>query len=221
MNAILGHVSALHGYTRIGTTCANETDFGMNHSPGAGLITCSADLQSSILSLCYCYSWHDFKDVYFCDIPGMNEKHPNNCSLQKSMCVDRHHEQCIRVLIQHPLPQNDFQLSWMSQKEGLEHIQTVTPIQPRQRQANNRNRHISHEDYYSLYFLIIKQLGMGWDVRSHQLAIFQYNTSEFILKSNNHKQSAAADAGWYNDQSNTSHQMLNSWWEIINSTNNM
>ena len=39
MIGILGHDSALYGYTRPGTTSTNEIIFVMNHAPGAGSIT--------------------------------------------------------------------------------------------------------------------------------------------------------------------------------------
>ena len=35
---ILGHDSDLEGYTRPGTTWANDMIYGMNHAPGAGSI---------------------------------------------------------------------------------------------------------------------------------------------------------------------------------------
>ena len=38
MNGVLGHYSALQGYTHSGTTLANEIKFGMNHVPDAGSI---------------------------------------------------------------------------------------------------------------------------------------------------------------------------------------
>ena len=45
MNGVLGHDSALSGYTGPGTTWANEMNFGMEHAPGAGslldMLTCS------------------------------------------------------------------------------------------------------------------------------------------------------------------------------------
>ena len=36
MNIVLGHDSALEGYTGPGTTWVDEMNFGMNHVPGAG-----------------------------------------------------------------------------------------------------------------------------------------------------------------------------------------
>ena len=38
MNDVLGHDSALKGFTDVGITYANEMHFVMNHAPGAGLI---------------------------------------------------------------------------------------------------------------------------------------------------------------------------------------
>ena len=46
-----GNNSALYGDTGPGTTWANGMNFGMNHSPGAGLITQPIDLQISMLPL--------------------------------------------------------------------------------------------------------------------------------------------------------------------------
>ena len=37
-NSVLGHDSALKGSTGLGTTLANDMNFGMKHAPGAGLI---------------------------------------------------------------------------------------------------------------------------------------------------------------------------------------
>ena len=51
MNGILGHNSALLGYTRLGTTWANDMKCHMNHAPGAGLIARPVDLQSNVLPL--------------------------------------------------------------------------------------------------------------------------------------------------------------------------
>ena len=51
LNGALGHNSALLGYTRLGTTWANEMKFYMNHAPDAGLIAWPVDLQSSVLRL--------------------------------------------------------------------------------------------------------------------------------------------------------------------------
>ena len=53
INAVLGHNAALEGYTRPGTTWANEMNFVTNRAPDAGLITQPADLQSSMLPLCF------------------------------------------------------------------------------------------------------------------------------------------------------------------------
>ena len=39
MIGVLGHDSAMSGYTGLGTTWANETNFVVNLAPGAGLIT--------------------------------------------------------------------------------------------------------------------------------------------------------------------------------------
>ena len=39
MIRVLGHNSALKGYTGPGTTLANEINFVMNYAPGAGSIT--------------------------------------------------------------------------------------------------------------------------------------------------------------------------------------
>ena len=53
MIGVLGHDSALLGYTGTGTTWpANEMNFVMNHALGAGLIAWPVDKQSSVLSLC-------------------------------------------------------------------------------------------------------------------------------------------------------------------------
>ena len=40
--------SALYGYTGPGTIQANEINSSKNHAPGAGLFTCSVDLQSRV-----------------------------------------------------------------------------------------------------------------------------------------------------------------------------
>ena len=53
MNGVLGHNSALEGYTGLGKTWANEMSVGMNHAPGAGSIARPADLQTSALILCH------------------------------------------------------------------------------------------------------------------------------------------------------------------------
>ena len=37
-DSVLGHNSALKGYTGLGTNWANEVNFIMNHAPGAGSI---------------------------------------------------------------------------------------------------------------------------------------------------------------------------------------
>ena len=44
---VAGHDSALYGYTRSGTTSADEVNFVMNHARGAGSISIPVDLQSS------------------------------------------------------------------------------------------------------------------------------------------------------------------------------
>ena len=49
MIGVLGHDSALQGYTRPGTTCANEMNFVMIHTPNAGSIVEPVDQQSSTL----------------------------------------------------------------------------------------------------------------------------------------------------------------------------
>ena len=43
MNGVLGHDSAVQGYTGSGTTRANEMNVGMNHVPGVGSIVRSVD----------------------------------------------------------------------------------------------------------------------------------------------------------------------------------
>ena len=48
---VLGHDSALQGYTRPGTTWANEMSFIMDHVPVAGSIARPVDQQSSALPL--------------------------------------------------------------------------------------------------------------------------------------------------------------------------
>ena len=53
MNGVLGHNSALEGYTRQGTTWDNEMNFGMNHAPGVGLIARPVDKKSNALPLSY------------------------------------------------------------------------------------------------------------------------------------------------------------------------
>ena len=53
VNGVLGHDSALQGYTGPGTVWVNEMNFGMNHAPGAGLITRIVDLQYSVFLLSY------------------------------------------------------------------------------------------------------------------------------------------------------------------------
>ena len=52
MIGILGHNSALYGYTKPWTTWANELNFAMNHDPNAGSIARPVDQQSSALPLC-------------------------------------------------------------------------------------------------------------------------------------------------------------------------
>ena len=49
MNGIQGHNSPLHCYTETETTWANEMYYGVNHAPGAGLITRPVDLQSGAI----------------------------------------------------------------------------------------------------------------------------------------------------------------------------
>ena len=46
MIGVLGHDSALYGYTGLGTTWANDMNFVMNHALGAGLIARTVDQQS-------------------------------------------------------------------------------------------------------------------------------------------------------------------------------
>ena len=43
MNGVLGHDSALQGYTGPGATLANEMKFVMNYTPGAGSIARTVD----------------------------------------------------------------------------------------------------------------------------------------------------------------------------------
>ena len=43
MNGVLGHDSALKGYTGPGTTWANEMNFMVNHASGAGSIARPVD----------------------------------------------------------------------------------------------------------------------------------------------------------------------------------
>ena len=52
LNGILGHDSALYGYTGPGTTWVNEMSFVMKHAPSAGSIARPIDQQSSTLPLC-------------------------------------------------------------------------------------------------------------------------------------------------------------------------
>ena len=51
INNVLGHNSALKGYTGPETTWANEMDFGKNYAWGAGSIAQPVDLQSNVLQL--------------------------------------------------------------------------------------------------------------------------------------------------------------------------
>ena len=53
MNAVLGHDSALLGYTGLRTTWANAMNFVMNNASGAGSIARPVDQQSSMLLLSY------------------------------------------------------------------------------------------------------------------------------------------------------------------------
>ena len=55
MHGVLGHDSALKGYTRPGTTWANGMKFVMNHTPGVASIARSVDQQSSALPLYHRY----------------------------------------------------------------------------------------------------------------------------------------------------------------------
>ena len=48
---VLGHDSALSGYTGPGKIWANEMNFVVNHAPGAGLFAQTVDQQSSVLLL--------------------------------------------------------------------------------------------------------------------------------------------------------------------------
>ena len=50
---LLGHISALYGYTGPGTTWDNEMHLSINHAPGTctGSITRPVDLQSCVLPL--------------------------------------------------------------------------------------------------------------------------------------------------------------------------
>ena len=52
MSDVLGHCSALKGYTGPGSTWANEMNFVINHVPCAGLIALPVDQQPT-LPLCY------------------------------------------------------------------------------------------------------------------------------------------------------------------------
>ena len=51
MIGVLGHDSALKGYTGPGKTWANEMKFVMNHAPGGGSIARHVGQQSSVLPL--------------------------------------------------------------------------------------------------------------------------------------------------------------------------
>ena len=53
MTHILGHDSALYGYTVLELNSANEMNFGMKHAPGAVSIAQPINLQSSAPPLCY------------------------------------------------------------------------------------------------------------------------------------------------------------------------
>ena len=53
MIGVLGNDSALEGYTSLGTTEANEINFVMNLTPGAGSIDQPVDQQLSMLQLSY------------------------------------------------------------------------------------------------------------------------------------------------------------------------
>ena len=67
---VLGHNSAMYGYTRLGVTWVNEMNFVMDYAPDAGSMAQLIDLQSSILPLCYgwpcrgCKKNLDFDAVY-------------------------------------------------------------------------------------------------------------------------------------------------------------
>ena len=50
MNGVLGHDSALKGYTGPEKTWANEMIFGKNYDPGAGSVARIVDQQSSALT---------------------------------------------------------------------------------------------------------------------------------------------------------------------------
>ena len=52
MVGVLGHNSALKGYTGPGTTWADEMNFVLNHAPGAGSLARPVHQQSSALPLC-------------------------------------------------------------------------------------------------------------------------------------------------------------------------
>ena len=53
MNGVLGHDSALQGYTGPGTAWSNGMNFVTNHAPGAESIAQPLNQQSSMLPLCY------------------------------------------------------------------------------------------------------------------------------------------------------------------------
>ena len=53
MNSVLGHDSALYGYTLQGTTLINKVNFSVDKIQGVGSITGPVDQQSSMLQLCY------------------------------------------------------------------------------------------------------------------------------------------------------------------------
>ena len=57
MNGVLGNISAMQGYTRLGKSWANEMNFDMNHVPGAGMIATPV----RIIHLCH-HHQHDNDD---------------------------------------------------------------------------------------------------------------------------------------------------------------
>ena len=61
MNGVLGHDSALPGYTRSGTTWANEMYFVMNHAAGAESIALPIDLQAIALTRYYDWLLQEYK----------------------------------------------------------------------------------------------------------------------------------------------------------------
>ena len=65
INGVLGHNSALTGYTGLGITRANEMNIVMNHVPGAGSIPRPVDQQSHVLPL-----YHHHNDTIYDKITG-------------------------------------------------------------------------------------------------------------------------------------------------------